>query len=78
MILPSRAIGTPMTFFSFVQVDDSPNPLQFSQVFHLIPDGASYYVYVHLQCSSPHETVLITTNSASMMYSGSITVLESL
>ncbi|RDB24220.1 Nuclear transport factor 2 [Hypsizygus marmoreus] len=26
-------------------VDDSPNPLQFSQVFHLIPDGASYYVY---------------------------------
>ncbi|KAJ7158946.1 nuclear transport factor 2 [Mycena filopes] len=26
-------------------VDDSPNPLQFSQVFHLIPDGASYYVF---------------------------------
>jgi len=26
-------------------VDDSPNPLQFSQVFHLIPDGSSYYVY---------------------------------
>jgi hypothetical protein len=26
------------------QVDDSPNPLQFSQVFHLIPDGGSYYV----------------------------------
>jgi len=25
-------------------VDDSPNPLQFSQVFHLIPDGSSYYV----------------------------------
>jgi len=25
-------------------VDDSPNPLQFSQVFQLIPDGASYYV----------------------------------
>ncbi|ESK94268.1 nuclear transport factor 2 [Moniliophthora roreri MCA 2997] len=25
-------------------VDDSPNPLQFSQVFHLIPDGGSYYV----------------------------------
>ncbi|KAH9170776.1 nuclear transport factor 2 [Lactarius sanguifluus] len=26
-------------------VDDSPNPLQFSQVFQLIPDGTSYYVF---------------------------------
>ena len=26
------------------QIDDSPNPLQFSQVFQLIPDGGSYYV----------------------------------
>ncbi|KAI8999054.1 nuclear transport factor 2 [Trametes punicea] len=26
-------------------VDDSTNPLQFSQVFQLIPDGSSYYVY---------------------------------
>ncbi|KAH8100214.1 nuclear transport factor 2 [Cristinia sonorae] len=26
-------------------VDDSPNPLQFSQIFHLIPDAGSYYVY---------------------------------
>ncbi|KIK54562.1 hypothetical protein GYMLUDRAFT_100055 [Collybiopsis luxurians FD-317 M1] len=25
-------------------VDDSPNALQFSQTFHLIPDGSSYYV----------------------------------
>jgi len=25
-------------------VDDSPNPLQFSQVFQLIPDGGSYYI----------------------------------
>ncbi|KAH7927063.1 nuclear transport factor 2 [Leucogyrophana mollusca] len=25
-------------------VDDSPNPLQFSQVFQLIPDGGTYYV----------------------------------
>jgi len=25
-------------------VDDSENPLQFSQVFHLIPEGGSYYV----------------------------------
>ncbi|KAJ7243372.1 nuclear transport factor 2 [Mycena haematopus] len=25
-------------------VDDSPNPLQFSQIFHLIPEGGSYYV----------------------------------
>ena len=29
-----------------VQVDDSQNPLQFSQVFQLVPDGGSYYVYV--------------------------------
>lgn len=29
-----------------LQVDDSTNPLQFSQVFQLIPDGSSYYVYV--------------------------------
>lgn len=26
-------------------IDDSPNPLQFSQVFHLIPEGGSYYVF---------------------------------
>jgi len=26
-------------------VDDSPNPLQYSQVFNLIPDGGSYYVF---------------------------------
>ncbi|KAI0296876.1 nuclear transport factor 2 [Russula brevipes] len=26
-------------------VDDSPNPLQFSQVFHLIPEGGSFYVF---------------------------------
>lgn len=26
------------------QVDDSPNPLQFSQVFQLIPENGSYYV----------------------------------
>ncbi|KAJ6606411.1 hypothetical protein DFH09DRAFT_1120126 [Mycena vulgaris] len=26
-------------------VDDSPNPLQFSQTFHLIPEGGSYYVF---------------------------------
>ncbi|RXW22708.1 hypothetical protein EST38_g3152 [Candolleomyces aberdarensis] len=25
-------------------VDDSPNPLQFTQIFQLVPDGASYYV----------------------------------
>ena len=36
--------GTPL--LSPLQVDDSPNPLQFSQVFQLIPDGGSYYVYV--------------------------------
>ncbi|KNZ75517.1 Nuclear transport factor 2 [Termitomyces sp. J132] len=26
-------------------VDDSTNALQFSQIFQLIPDGSSYYVY---------------------------------
>ncbi|KAJ3489910.1 hypothetical protein NLI96_g1801 [Meripilus lineatus] len=26
-------------------VDDSPNPLQFSQIFQLIPDGGSYFVF---------------------------------
>ncbi|KAF7312198.1 Nuclear transport factor 2 [Mycena indigotica] len=26
-------------------VDDSPNPLQFSQVFHLLPEGGTYYVF---------------------------------
>ncbi|KAJ3500763.1 hypothetical protein NLJ89_g9645 [Agrocybe chaxingu] len=26
-------------------VDDSENPLNFSQVFQLIPDGSSYYVF---------------------------------
>ncbi|KAJ7796879.1 hypothetical protein B0H14DRAFT_2913316 [Mycena olivaceomarginata] len=26
-------------------VDDSPNPLQFSQIFHLMPEGGSYYVF---------------------------------
>ncbi|CAL1703464.1 unnamed protein product [Somion occarium] len=26
-------------------IDDSENPLQFSQIFQLIPDGSSYYVY---------------------------------
>jgi hypothetical protein len=26
------------------QVDENTNPLQFSQTFHLIPDGQSYYV----------------------------------
>ena len=29
-----------------LQVDDSTNPLQFTQLFHLIPDGGSFYVYV--------------------------------
>ncbi|KAF7327541.1 Nuclear transport factor 2 [Mycena kentingensis (nom. inval.)] len=34
-------------------VDDSPNPLQFSQVFHLIPEGDTYYVYVPLTLVLP-------------------------
>ena len=38
--------GTVLTASQFLslQVDDSPNPLQYSQVFQLIPDGGSYYV----------------------------------
>lgn len=28
------------------QVDEESNPLSFSQVFQLVPDGGSYYVYV--------------------------------
>jgi len=48
-----------MTFFLSVQVDDSPNPLQFSQVFNLIPDGGSYYVCVHMHHLPPHEPLLI-------------------
>lgn len=27
-------------------VDDGTNTLQFSQMFHLVPDGGSYFVYV--------------------------------
>ena len=29
-----------------IQVDDSQNPLQFSQVFQLVPEGGTYYVCV--------------------------------
>ena len=28
------------------QVDEGENPLAFSQIFQLIPEGGSYYVYV--------------------------------
>lgn len=31
-----------------IQVDDSQNPLQFSQVFQLVPEGGTYYVCVLL------------------------------
>jgi hypothetical protein len=33
-------------------VDGGEQPLQFSQVFQLIPDGASYYVSVPLLCGA--------------------------
>ena len=48
--------------FLSVQVDDSPNPLQFSQVFNLIPDGGSYSVCVHLRYPPLHEPLLISAN----------------
>ena len=35
------------------QVDDNENPLNFSQVFHLIPEGGSYYVSVPIARSLP-------------------------
>ncbi|PAV23318.1 nuclear transport factor 2 [Pyrrhoderma noxium] len=28
-----------------LKVDDGEHPLQFSQIFHLVPDGDSYYVF---------------------------------
>jgi len=40
--------GTPsilVTVSGQLIVDDSPNPLAFTQTFHLIPEGGSYYVY---------------------------------
>ncbi|KAG6829855.1 hypothetical protein H0H92_003298 [Tricholoma furcatifolium] len=46
-------------------VDDSPNPLQFSQTFQLIPDGASYYMLIDrfikniAQPSRRHGTALV-------------------
>jgi len=34
-----------VTVTGMLVVDDSPNPLQFSQIFHLIPEGGSYFVF---------------------------------
>ncbi|KAJ6500589.1 nuclear transport factor 2 [Mycena sanguinolenta] len=44
---PSSAGGTSIlvSVTGLLAVDDSANPLQFSQVFHLLPDGGSYYVF---------------------------------
>ncbi|KAF8471611.1 nuclear transport factor 2 [Russula ochroleuca] len=41
---PSTAASLIVSVTGQLLVDDSPNPLQFSQVFHLIPEGGSYYV----------------------------------
>ncbi|KAF7359246.1 Nuclear transport factor 2 [Mycena sanguinolenta] len=43
---PSSPEGTSIlvSVTGLLLVDDSPNPLQFSQIFHLIPEGGSYYV----------------------------------
>jgi hypothetical protein len=46
----------------FAQVDDSPNPLQFSQVFTLAPGDGRYYVYVHLQYA---RDLILTTGKSS-------------
>ena len=57
-------------------VDDSPNPLQFSQVFHLIPDGGGYYVYVLLLIHylSPDPSL---SNSLLLLFVGSTTFSDS-
>ncbi|KAJ7052535.1 nuclear transport factor 2 [Mycena amicta] len=44
---PSSANGSSLlvSVTGMLVVDDSPNPLQFSQVFHLLPEGGTYYVF---------------------------------
>jgi len=55
---PSR---DPSETDNYAQVDDSTNPLNFSQVFHLVPEGASYYVYGGF----PSSDILLTSFAAS-------------
>lgn len=51
-------------------VDDSPNPIPFSQVFQLMPEGGSYYVqndvfrYVYLLLTCSHSLI----NQHSLVY----------
>ena len=55
-----------------VQVDDSQNPLQFSQVFQLVPEGGTYYVCVLLFALFPRLTITTasTTSSVSTTVNG--------
>ena len=45
-IASKRRDQPPISRKLHMQVDDSPNPLQFTQTFQLIPDGSSYYMCV--------------------------------
>ncbi|PPQ65321.1 hypothetical protein CVT24_011448 [Panaeolus cyanescens] len=43
---PSVAEGSLLVSVTgILVVDDSPNPLQFSQIFQLLPESGSYYVF---------------------------------
>ncbi|KXN91206.1 Nuclear transport factor 2 [Leucoagaricus sp. SymC.cos] len=44
---PSNSTSGILVFITgLLVVDDSPNPLQFSQTFQLLSEGGNYYVYV--------------------------------
>lgn len=43
-------------FILCLQVDDGEYPLKFSQVFQLIPEGGSYYVYVYTNKMMSHSS----------------------
>jgi len=45
-LIVSRCSRYDRLIFNVVKskVDDGANPIHFSQIFHLIPDGTSYYV----------------------------------
>lgn len=43
---PAKIHGLCENVLQKSQVDDSPNPLPFTQLFQLVPEGQTYYVYV--------------------------------
>lgn len=47
--LPSllRTVTHPLILYATRQTGDESNALNFSQTFHLVPEGAGYYVLVH-------------------------------